>query len=160
MLTERVVRAGGGRCVALAGDVNRFLATGHDTEGAFAQWEVVVGPGRGPVPHIHSRESESILVLSGRIVVHVGQESAIAEAGAFISLPRHVPHWFRNESAENARLLFTIAPAGLEQFFFDCGTEIPADSTAVPLPAQEELDRIHDRAPTYGLTILPPVAVA
>ena len=107
MLAKRLVQPGGGRRVALAGDLNRFIATGLDTDGAFAQWEVIVGPGRGPAPHIHSRENEAILVLQGRIVIHAGNESAMAEAGAFISLPRHLPHWFRNESADHARLLFT-----------------------------------------------------
>ena len=140
----------------MAGDLNRFIATGADTDGTFAQWEVVVGPGGGPVPHSHSRENESIFVLEGQVTIHVGQDSVVATKGSYISLPRHVPHWFRNESAAEARLLFTIAPAGLERFFFECGREVPADQGLPSPPTAEERARIQNRASAYGLTIFHP----
>ena len=37
-----------GRTVAVVGDVYRFLATGEDTNGKYANWEAIVPPGGGP----------------------------------------------------------------------------------------------------------------
>ena len=39
-----------GRTIAIVGDVYRFLATGEDTNGMYAQWEAIVPPGGGPPP--------------------------------------------------------------------------------------------------------------
>lgn len=37
-----------GRTISVVGDVYRFLATGDDTNGKYAQWEAIVSPGGGP----------------------------------------------------------------------------------------------------------------
>ena len=47
-----------GHTIAVVGDVYRFLATGEDTNGKYALFEALVGPGGGPPPHVHSREEE------------------------------------------------------------------------------------------------------
>src|SRR6516164_8166402 len=47
-----------GRTVSLVGDVYRFLATGEDTNFKYTLIEVLVSPGGGPPPHVHSREEE------------------------------------------------------------------------------------------------------
>jgi hypothetical protein len=39
-----------GRTIAVVGDVYRFLATGEDTNGKYALFEALVGPGGGPPP--------------------------------------------------------------------------------------------------------------
>jgi mannose-6-phosphate isomerase-like protein (cupin superfamily) len=56
-----------GRTIAVVGDVYRFLATGDDTNGKYALFEALVGPGGGPPPHVHSREEEGFYVLEGEI---------------------------------------------------------------------------------------------
>lgn len=139
------------RVVLLAGDVNRFFATGSDTGQAFAQWEVVVPPGGGPRPHVHTREVETVLVLEGRIVLDVGGQEIVAGIGDYVVLPIGVPHAFRNESNEQAVLVFTVAPAGLEQFFFEVGSEVPADSIGIPAQAVDETRRMLEAAPKYGI---------
>lgn len=139
------------RVILFAGDVNRFLATGDDTGGAFAQWEVVVPPGGGPRPHVHTREVESVLVLEGQIELDVGGVLTQAKVGDYVVLPIGVPHAFTNTSREYAVLLFTVAPAGLEQFFFEVGIEVPAHSIGQPVRAADEGHRMQEAAPRYGL---------
>lgn len=139
------------RVVLFAGDVNRILATGTDTGGAFTQWEVVVPPGGGPRPHVHSREVESVLVLEGKIELDVGGVLTEAVVGDYVVLPVGVPHAFTNTSREQAVLLFTVAPAGLEQFFFEVGTEVPAHSIGQPVRAADEGHRMLQAAPKYGI---------
>lgn len=139
------------RVVLFAGDVNRILTTGTDTGGAFAQWEVVVPPGGGPRPHVHTREVESVLVLDGQIELDIGGMLTTAGVGDYVVLPIGVPHAFRNNSNEQAVLLFTVAPAGLEQFFFEVGTEVPAHSIGQPLRTADEGHRMLQAAPKYGV---------
>ena len=54
--THQPTTPGEGRIIAAVGDVYRFPATGDDTNGKYAQWEALVPPGGGPLPHVHSHE--------------------------------------------------------------------------------------------------------
>src|SRR5947209_15046117 len=110
-----------GRTIAVVGDVYRFLATGEDTNGKYALLEALVPPGGGTPPHVHSREEEGFYVLEGEITFHIGDERLVATAGIFANMPVGTPHAFKNESDRPARMLLWVAPAGLEQMFFECG---------------------------------------
>ncbi len=70
-----------GRTVAVVGDVYRFLATGEDTNGQYALFEALVGPGGGPPPHVHSREEEGFYILEGAITFTINGERVVATAG-------------------------------------------------------------------------------
>src|SRR5580698_1531117 len=116
--------AGEGRTIAVVGDVYRFLATGDDTDGKYAIWEAIVPPGGGPPPHVHSREEEGFYVLEGEITLSINGERTVAKAGTFANLPVGVLHSFKNESKSTARMLISVAPAGLEQMFFEVGVPL------------------------------------
>src|SRR5271163_1631951 len=102
-----------GRTIAVVGDVYRFLATGEETNGKYALWEATVPPGGGPPPHVHSREEESFYVLEGEITFQLSEERFVAQAGTFANVPTGCLHCFRNESRQPAKMLISIAPAGL-----------------------------------------------
>src|SRR5450631_1332315 len=110
-----------GRTIAVVGDVYRFLATGADTNGKYALWEAIVPPGGGPPPHVHSREEEGFYVLEGEITVLVGDERIVATGGMFANMPVGTLHSFKNETDRLARMLISVAPAGLEQMFLEVG---------------------------------------
>lgn len=67
-------------------------------------------------PHVHSREDETLYVLTGEIEYTVGGVTGTIGAGDSAFLPRHKPHTFRVVSAE-AHFLLVITPAGFEDFF-------------------------------------------
>jgi len=113
-----------GRTVAVVGDVYCFLATGEDTNGKYTAWEAVVPPGGGPPPHVHSREEEGFYVLEGEITFTVDGEKVVATAGTFANMPVGTPHSFKNESDRPAKMLISVAPAGLEQMFFEVGVPL------------------------------------
>jgi len=113
-----------GRTIAVVGDVYRFLATGDDTDGKYALWEALVPPGGGPPPHVHSREEEGFYILEGEITLQVGEERIVAAAGMFANMPVGTPHSFKNESGKLARMLISVAPAGLEKMFFEVGVPL------------------------------------
>jgi quercetin dioxygenase-like cupin family protein len=142
-----------GRTIAIVGDVYRFLATGEDTNGKYALWEAIVPPGGGPPPHVHSREEEGFYVLEGEIILHVGDERIVATAGTFANLPVGTPHSFKNESRRPAKLLISVAPAGLEQMFFEFGVPVPQGATTAAPPAREEIEKLLEIAPRFGIEI-------
>jgi quercetin dioxygenase-like cupin family protein len=153
-MIQAVIRnAGEGRTIAVVGDVYRFLATGDDTDGKYALWEAIVPPGGGPPPHVHSREEEGFYILEGEITLHVGDERIVATAGMFANMPIGTPHSFKNESDRPAKMLISVAPAGLEQMFFEFGVPLPEGSTTALLPTKEEIEKLLEIAPRYGVEI-------
>jgi quercetin dioxygenase-like cupin family protein len=110
--------------------------------------EQVTPPGWGPPRHIHSREDEIFYILDGSYELHVGDERRTVSAGASAILPRNIPHGFRNVASTPSRLVFTIAPGGLEEYFLAVAKCSPAPSP----PQLVELAR------PFGLTLLPPGA--
>ncbi len=123
-----------GRIVAVVGDVYRFLATGADTNGQYALWEALVPPGGGPPPHVHSREEEGFVILDGEITFIIDGKRVVAKAGTFANMPVGTPHSFRNETDRPARMLITVAPAGLEDMFFEVGVPLAEGATDAAPP--------------------------
>jgi mannose-6-phosphate isomerase-like protein (cupin superfamily) len=142
-----------GRTLAVVGDVYRFLATGDDTNGKYAMWEAIVPPGGGPPPHVHSREEEAFYILEGEITFHIGEERVVATAGMFANMPVGTPHSFKNESSHPAKMLISVAPAGLEKMFFEFGVSVPQGATTAPPPRKEEIEKLLAIAPKYGIEI-------
>jgi quercetin dioxygenase-like cupin family protein len=142
-----------GRTVAVVGDVYRFLATGEETGGKYAQFEAIVPPGGGPPPHVHGREEEGFYVLDGEVTFRSGEETVTAGPGAFLNMPIGVAHSFKNESDRPARMIITVAPAGLERMFFEVGVELPEGSTDALPPSPDEIARLLELAPRYGIQI-------
>ena len=142
-----------GRTIAIVGDVYRFLATGEDTNGKYALWEAIVPPGGGPPPHVHSREEEGFYVLDGEVTFLVGDKRLVAGPGTFANMPVGTPHTFKNESGQSARMLISVAPAGLEEMFFEVGQPVPEGAQSAPPPTREEIEKLLSVAPRYGIEI-------
>src|SRR4051812_41791567 len=145
-----------GRTVAVVGDVYRFLATGEDTNGKYALWEAIVPPGGGPPLHVHSREEEGFYVLEGEITFTIAEKRLVAGPGVFANMPVGTPHSFKNESSQPARMLISVAPAGLEKMFFEVGVPVPPGATTAAPPTKEEIDRLLAASPRYGIEIMLP----
>ena len=154
-ITARYIlqKPGEGRTVAVVGDVYRFLATGADTDGKYALWEAIVPPGGGPPPHIHSREEEGFYILEGEITFQAGAARVVASAGTFANMPVGTLHSFKNETDRPARMLISVAPAGLEQMFFEVGQPVPAGAQSAAPPTQEDIEKLLAAAPRYGVEI-------
>ena len=142
-----------GRTIAVVGDVYRFLATSEDTNGKYALWEALVPPGGGPPLHVHSREEEGFFILEGEITFTINGERVVATAGMFANMPVGTPHSFKNESDKPARMLISVAPAGLEQMFFEVGVPLAEGATTALPPTKEEIEKLLATAPRYGIEI-------
>ena len=145
-----------GHTIAVVGDVYRFLATGQDTDGKYALWEAIVPPGGGPPSHVHSREEEGFYILEGEITFQIGDKTIVATTGMFANMPIGLQHSFKNESGKPARMLISVAPAGLEQMFIECGIPVAQGATTAPPTTKAEIEKLMQSAPTYGMEIILP----
>ena len=145
-----------GRTIAAVGDVYRFLVTGEDTNGKYALWEALVPPGGGPPPHVHSREEEGFYILEGQITFTINGEKIVAKAGTFANMPVGTPHSFKNESDHPAKMLISVAPAGLEKMFMEVGVSLSEGATTALPPTKAEIEKLLAVAPRYGVEILLP----
>src|SRR5271154_1236963 len=142
--------------MAIVGVGYRFLATGDDTNGKYAIWEAIVPPGGGAPPHAHSREEEGLYILEAEITCLIGDERIVATAGTFANMPVGTPHSFKNETDRPARMLISVAPAGLENMFFEIGESVAQGATTAPSVTHEEIERLTAAASRYGITIFSP----
>lgn len=149
-------KPGSGRTIGVVGDYYRFLTTGADTAGRYALFEAIVPPGGGPPPHLHRREEEGFLVLEGVVTFYKGNEPIVAGPGTFINMPIGQLHRFKNETQLPVRMLILVAPAGLEEMFFEVGQVIPENSTQAPAPTAADIEKLLAAAPRYGVEIMAP----
>lgn len=111
-------------------------------------------PGGGPPPHVHSREEEGFYILEGEITFQVGENRILATAGMFANIPVGTPHSFKNESCNPAKILISVAPAGLEQMLFEIGVPLADRATTAGPPTKEEIEKLLATAPRFGIELL------
>ena len=125
-IPPRIVHASerAGVPTAAGGDIYADLATGEHTNGSYYLVHAIVPAGGGPPAHTHTREEEAFFVIRGQVTFFVEGEPVQATAGTFLNVPRGTKHQFKNESGEEAEMIFWFAPAGIEDMF----AEMAADS--------------------------------
>jgi mannose-6-phosphate isomerase-like protein (cupin superfamily) len=146
------------------GDATWFLnnrmtmkATAAMTNGAFGLVESLIAPGFSPPLHIHHREDESFYVLEGTLTMRCGERTFEATPGAFVFLPRGVPHTFVVEGNTPARMLTLMTPGGGEAFFPTAGR--PAEREGLPPAGPPDIDALKRASQMFESEIVgPPMA--
>ena len=77
-------------------------------------------------------------------------------AGMFANMPVGCLHSFKNESGKPAKMLISVAPAGLEQMFFEVGLPVEPGATAARLATKADIEKFLTVAPRYGIEIKVP----
>lgn len=116
--------------------------------------------GDAPPTHVHHDEEEVFHIKSGRIRFRIGDEEFIAHAGDTLVAPRGVPHAFRVESPQGARVLVINNGggfAGLIREFSRPATDLGLpDHTEVTPAMAEQLAKVCAR---NGIELVgPPMA--
>ncbi|WP_166394991.1 cupin domain-containing protein [Rubrobacter marinus] len=99
-----------------------FLQTAADTNGELLRFEQFVRPDHAPVPaHVHGRQEERFVVLSGRMGVRSGEEEGVLEAGEEVVVPPGTPHTFWNatRTGEVLHHVVELRPALNSEGFFE-----------------------------------------
>lgn len=138
---------------------NRMVvkATARSTGGAYGLVETMMPPGFSPPLHVHHAEDEAFWILEGELSMRCGDRTFRARPGAFVFLPRHVPHTFVVEGDVPARMLTLLTPGGGEGFFVD-GSR-PAEHAGLPPATPPDIPALKRVAERYDAEIIgPPMA--
>ena len=121
------------------GDTYTFIIKGAETDGQYAVLEISSPPGSGPPLHTHTKESEGFYVIDGEFSFQYGDDKTVTQPGAFLHQKKGIPHTFKNIGNSTGRLLFTIIPAGFENFFAEVGILVEDEATFSP-PSMDTID--------------------
>jgi mannose-6-phosphate isomerase-like protein (cupin superfamily) len=117
--------------------------SGADTNEALVFAELRMPAGAGIPRHVHTREDEVFHVVAGQVAFTLADRELTAGPETTVFGPRGVPHAFRNAGAVVARMLLTIAPAGLELMF--------AELSRLP-PGVPDLARVGEIVGRHGIS--------
>ena len=119
-----------------AGNTYRTILGTQETKGAMSIVDSTCPAGSGPPRHVHGREDEIFVNLSGEIEVWIEGESRTLGPGEAAFVPRGTEHTFRVIGNLPSRHLVILTPGGFEGFF----AEMARGRFAIPgdMPAIEE----------------------
>jgi mannose-6-phosphate isomerase-like protein (cupin superfamily) len=146
------LRSGEGQAIWFLANRMTVKATAESTGGAYGLVESLIAPGFSPPLHVHHREDEAFWVLEGEVTMQCGDRRA--GPGAFVFLPRDVPHSFVVESATPVRMLTLLTPGGGEGVFIDGGR--PAEADGLPPPSPIDVPALKRVSEFYGAEIVGP----
>jgi uncharacterized cupin superfamily protein len=89
--------------------------------------------GYSPPLHIHHAEDELFHLLDGELVLRVGDNDLRLAAGETAVAPKGIPHTFRVESPEAARVLIVTTEGDFERMVRSVSR--PAEQSALPTPS-------------------------
>jgi quercetin dioxygenase-like cupin family protein len=151
-------RAGEGPGTWAMGSLFEHLVGADQTDGLLGMSLVVQPPGTATPLHRHTHEAEALFVLEGEISYRAGEIVHELSDGAFLYLPRGLPHAFRVRGDHPARFLALTVPGGLMGLYDEVG--LPATQMRLPgndgLPMAEEITRWNEVGPRYGLEVVGP----
>lgn len=116
--------------------------------------------GDSPPLHVHHREDEIFHVVEGVVRFRVGETETVARPGDSLVAPKGVPHTFRVESPDGARMLVMTPCGDFEGLARDVGR--PAEHPGLPEPAEPTpamIAALAEAAERRRITLLgPPMA--
>lgn len=133
------------------GDMYTFLVTGEESGGSMFALDCLVGLGGGPPPHRHLVEDELFTITAGSITFTAGNQTRAVVAGQSVFVPRGVPHGYRNDGAEQARMIAVYTPAGMEGWFREVCTPVDDPSGPPPPVTGDLIERMLEAGPRYNV---------
>ena len=109
--------------------------------------------GSGAPLHVHHTVDDSFYLLSGQLALRCGDDTFVANARDYVSLPKGVPHALRVVGTEEAVLLQTHDGPAFLNFIKSVGTP-----TSQPMPDPSTLDfaAMNTSRPRPGQPVLGP----
>ncbi|NEQ49134.1 MAG: cupin domain-containing protein [Leptolyngbya sp. SIO3F4] len=102
-----------------------FIATGAETNGQYFLSKTRIPAGDpGPPSHTHQNEDESFYLLHGEVIFSVQGKEITLHAGEFLNIEKGEKHTWRNEGREDATLIVTFTPAGIEHMFIELDQDV------------------------------------
>lgn len=89
-------------------DLDIAIQTVRTTPHASFHWVRARGAEK---PHIHERTDMTVFVVSGKVVMHIGELHVDAAPGDVIDVPMGTPHWVENVHSEASTAFVIFSPA-------------------------------------------------
>lgn len=121
------------------------------TGGHFSLVEQVVPVGFESPWHVHHSEDESFYVLDGRVVVIFEGSRTVLRSGDYAFAPRGLPHGFRIEGDQPARILVMTTGSDFADFIGE--TSVPS---GMP-PSPPDMALLMAAAERHNIAILGPL---
>jgi quercetin dioxygenase-like cupin family protein len=141
----------------LAGNTYSMLITAEQTNGTYCLIDMHIPDGGGPPPHRHNFE-EMFTVLEGEITFTFRGEERVVSAGSTVNIPANAPHFFRNRSGRDARMLCMCSPAGQDGYFLRVGDLLQTRTAPPPELSDDDMAdrrrRAGELAPQYETELL------
>lgn len=132
----------------------RLLALGHEVDDHYTIEVMTTPSGKGPAPHVQSREDEFFFVLEGGpLSFTAGNRTVEVGHNGFINISSGTAHHFKVSGAP-ARLLCFNAPAGFDRFQLEAAAPWNVPGAEKP-PMPEVAERLASVAPAYGIDLHP-----
>ena len=144
-----------GSAIWFLGSLTTVKAIGAQTRGAYGLIEQILPASFASPYHMHHNEDESFYVLEGEVTFFCDKKRWKAGPGAYLFLPRNIPHGFKVEDTAPARLLVLATPAGFEQFVLEM-SEPAKDLTHLPA-GPPDMEKLMALAAKYEIDILGPL---
>jgi quercetin dioxygenase-like cupin family protein len=120
------------------GVLYKTILPAAETGGALSVVDSLSPAGSGPPRHVHEREDETFVLLSGECEFWLEGRTMLKRAGESIFIPRGREHTFRVLGDQSSRHLLVLTPGGFEGFFADMaqgGFRIPEDMEQIAASA-------------------------
>ena len=111
--TSKIIKDSDGEILNVIGDIQTHKLSGGDTENQVVEWVDNVKPGVG----IHSKEDEIFRVVKGKVEIMVGGKTTVLNEGDTAYAPKNVPHSWKVVGTENAKMITSAFPGGIEYMF-------------------------------------------
>jgi quercetin dioxygenase-like cupin family protein len=144
-----------GQAVWFLNTLTFVKATANQTGNAFGLIEQVAPVGPASPYHVHRAEDETFYVLEGELEFISGERRLTGGPGAYVFLPRDIPHGFRVVGTSPARFLVLATPGGFEAFVIEMGQ--PASALTLPPPSAPNMDKLIALAAKHRIEILGPL---
>lgn len=147
-----VVQPGEGDTVALPGFGAVFKLSSLNNGGEVAIVEHPFEVGSITPAHMHTREDEHSIVITGTIGFRSDDTEVVLSAGGYITKPRGEMHAMWNAGDEPGRIIEVITPGGFENYFRELSALLDTHSDDPPGHPLHELPDFIALADKYGVT--------
>lgn len=137
----------------LAGIGMKRLLSGKLTAGQFCLFENRSGGNSRTPIHVHEKDDETVYIVEGELTAVIDARPHRLTTGESIFLPRGVPHQLVNMSGAPCRYILMGTPALFDLFLEEGGRELQQGEAVGP-PTPQDMQRLRQAAPRFGITLL------
>jgi mannose-6-phosphate isomerase-like protein (cupin superfamily) len=131
-------------------------ATTASTGGAFSLCHQLSPPGSATPYHLHHNEDEAFYILNGESIFTCDGKKTVAGPGAYLFLPRGIPHGIRVTGAIPTEMLILAMPGdGFVGMMEEMGE--PASQLILPSPKTPDMEKLISLCAKYQIDILGPI---